>query len=154
MSNILSHHLFSGRLNRRGFFIGILYVFSTPFLLWLLERPAHIFYTTPNIYSIFSSLIGLLSGSMIIFNIVFFFSVVSRRFHDLGHSGAWSLLLLLILWLISFFTVGVAIIGPVIGDVKLSVNIATGLIFISVLIIIFLVLKKGSGESNQYGPAS
>jgi uncharacterized membrane protein YhaH (DUF805 family) len=87
---------FEGRISRQQFWIGVLIQLGIAIVLGIIDVLA-------GTYSVHNS-IGLLSGIWSIASIYFNLVIYTKRWHDRGKSGWWSLILLIpivgVIWLI------------------------------------------------------
>ncbi len=158
--------LFNGRLNRKNYIIGLIsfsilgFIASAP--SWIILYTQHLdkFRTLsePELTRFIGSQFSIFSVGGIIFYVlalaILFLSlnIYVRRLHDIGKSGALAILVVL-----SFLVKRAFAEWILISEFK--ANISTALILqipdlvsiITVVFVIYLMIKKGEDKANQYG---
>lgn len=140
--------LFSGRLNRLEFFVGLIvvdlaqailsiliFIIFTPLLFdYVAGKPGVDIKTVFENFSFFS-FPWILLQIIVLLAMIYSISLCVRRFHDIGKNGNLSILLAFN-WLVTILLIS---------------NIATITKIAAFILVIYLLFKKGELNSNNYG---
>lgn len=150
---------FSGRMNRLGFFLRILFIIIFPIAVgFLMGMIAPFLAILGALGFLFAIMIFIAVIVMIIALIISFYSLEVRRIHDIGLSGFW-ILALIILSCVSFtidyshynFSTDALNYAIMTGQYQPSMlNIINSLVQLGAFLV--LLFWPGTKGSNQYGP--
>lgn len=141
----VKNYFFSGRLNRIGYLIRLSMTLGALFL------EGDIISNYYNSFLINNYGFYLLLLALMMISVVYFFSIATRRLHDIGLSGSY-LLILAVVWFIIWPLT--SLYNPETSQRPSTSTIIGYAVALSLSIgLFFLILKKGSVKSNQYGVA-
>lgn len=161
--------IFEGRLGRKNFIVGVIifwifkFIVSIPtYAIFFIQHPLKdsallgdiefktLLANSFSIYTLEGILFNILSLAVIIWSL----GVYSRRFHDLGKSGIWAILIL-IDFIVTSISSDLAIFLAKTKQFNLTaltiLQIPNLFSILVGIMILYLLIKKGQVETNKYG---